>query len=172
MKTAGLIVITGFMGCGKTEVARALANRFDLALVDLDHKIFEREGRTPAQLIVDEGEAAFRAIETKTLRELLLNRAAGLIALGGGAWITGENRELITQHGGLTVWLDAPFELCWQRIETSLQDRPLGRTREQAEQLYGARRPVYQLADVHVAVQAHEPLENILARLEPQITTE
>lgn len=166
MKPAGPIVITGFMGCGKTEVARALANRLNLVFADLDQKIFAQTGRTAAQLITEEGEPKFRAVETKTLRKLLFNRAAGVIALGGGAWITDENRELISEHNGLSVWLDAPFELCWQRIAASAENRPLGRSREQAEQLYRRRRPVYQLATIHVLVQAHEPIESIVARLE------
>ena len=166
MKLTGPIVITGFMGCGKTEVARTLARRFDLTLVDLDHRIAEQHGRTAAQLIVEEGEPAFREIETQTLRELLQEGRAGVIALGGGAWITAANRDLIEQHHGVTVWLDTPFELCWQRIETSPQDRPLGRTRAQAEQLYHNRRAVYQLAGIHLRVMAHESAAELVARLQ------
>jgi shikimate kinase len=166
MKLRGPIVITGFMGCGKTEVARTLARRFNLALVDLDQRIAEQHGRTAAQLIVEEGEPAFRAIETETLRELLQEGAAGVIALGGGAWITAANREIIQQHQGVSVWLDTPFELCWQRIESSPQERPLGRTRAQAEQLYGERRAVYQLAAIHLPVLPHETTAELVARLE------
>lgn len=166
MKPAAPIIITGFMGCGKTETTRALANRLGLAMADLDRAIFNQTGRTAAQLITQKGEQAFRAIETKILRELLLNRRTGVIALGGGAWITAENRELISEHKGLSVWLDAPFELCWQRIATSAEVRPLGRTREDAEKLYRLRRPIYQLAAIHLPIQADERLENIVARLE------
>lgn len=166
MKLPGPIVITGFMGCGKTEVARTLARRFGLTLVDLDQRIAEQHGRTAAQLILEEGEPAFRAIETQTLRELLQENAAGVIALGGGAWITQANRDLIRQHQGVTVWLDTPFELCWQRIETSPQDRPLGRTRAEAEQLYHTRRAVYQLAAIQLPVLADETTTDLVARLE------
>ena len=171
MKLTGPIVITGFMGCGKTEVARTVARRFDLTLVDLDHRIAEQHGRTAAQLIVEEGEPAFRAIETQTLRELLQENATGVIALGGGAWITAENRDLIEEHHGVTVWLDTPFELCWQRIEASPQDRPLGRTRAQAEQLYHDRRAVYQLAAIHLPVLAHETTAELVDRLEAELVS-
>ena len=171
MKLTGPIVITGFMGCGKTEVARTLARRFDLTLVDLDQQIFEQHGRTAAQLIVEEGEPAFRAIETQTLRELLLEGAAGVIALGGGAWITTANRDLIQQNHGIAVWLDTPFEICWQRIETSPQDRPLGRTRAQAEQLYRDRSAVYQLAAIHLPVLADETTAELVARLETKLVS-
>jgi len=93
------------MACGKTEVARALAARLDLALVDLDDKIATLHGRTAAQLIVEEGEPAFRAIETQTLSDVLKTHKQSIIALGGGAWITDENRILIAAHSGVAVWL-------------------------------------------------------------------
>ena len=163
------IVITGFMGCGKTEVARKLALRRELQMIDLDHEIAKQKGRTAAQLISEEGEPVFRKIETETLRQVLAEGSAGVIALGGGAWITEANRKLIGDHQGLSVWLDTPFELCWQRIEASPEDRPLGRSREQAEQLYRQRQPVYQLATVRLPVVAHEPLEHLVDRLETEL---
>jgi shikimate kinase len=170
MKPTGPIVIIGFMGCGKTAVARALAHRLNLPMVDLDEVIAERYERTAAQLIREEGEPTFRAIETKVLQQLCESDARTVIALGGGAWITEANRRLIEQHGCVSVWLDVPFDLCWQRITASEEDRPLGRTREQAQQLYRARQPVYQQAVIPVAIQAGETLANIVARLETALT--
>ncbi len=168
MNLTGPIVITGFMGCGKTEVGRKLALRRNLQLVDLDHEIAKREGRTAAQLIIEQGEPAFRKIETTTLREVLEGEIA-IVALGGGAWITEQNRKLIEDHRGVSVWLDTPFELCWQRIDASPEDRPLGRNREQAQQLYRLRQPVYQLADIRLPIMAHELLENLVDRLEAEL---
>ena len=170
MKFRGPLVITGFMGCGKSEVARALADRLELPLIDLDDKIARLHGRTAAQLINDEGEVSFREIETNTLREVLQPKTPAVIALGGGAWITETNRELVAAHKGVAVWLDTPFAVCWQRIEASTEDRPLGRTRAEAEQRFHQRRPIYQLADIHVAVMDHEPLSNIVARVEAALS--
>ena len=164
LKHDGPIVITGFMGCGKTKVARELARKLNAVMVDLDDVITKRVGRSPAQLIVEDGEAAFRAIESETLRELLQNNIAKVIALGGGAWIQETNRQLINQYSCLSVWLDAPFEMCWTRIAASQEDRPLGRTRDQALALYEQRRPVYELANVHIAV-GEENVENLVSRL-------
>ena len=73
------------MGCGKTKVARELARRLNAAMVDLDDKITKRVGRSPAQVIVGSGEAAFRVIESDTLRHVLQLGAAKVIALGGGS---------------------------------------------------------------------------------------
>ena len=165
MKLRGPIVITGFMGCGKSQVARALAERLELPLIDLDDKITTLHGRTAAQLINEEGEPAFREIETRTLHEVLQSKVAAVVALGGGAWITETNRELVASQGGVAVWLDAPFAVCWQRIEASAEDRPLGRTRAQAEELFNLRRPIYQLADIHVNVMDHELISDTVARI-------
>jgi shikimate kinase len=159
------IVITGFMGCGKSKVARALALQLDVPVVDLDDVITAQHGQTPAQLITEAGEPAFRSIESNTLRELLKTMQTGVIALGGGAWIEETNRELMEQHGCSSVWLDVPFEVCWARIETSEEDRPLGRTREQAQALYERRKPIYRLAAIHVEVLGHEDLEVLTKKL-------
>jgi shikimate kinase len=75
------------MGCGKTKVARELARHLDVPMIDLDDEITDRVGRSPAQLIVEDGEAAFRANESDTLRHVLQTGVARVIALGGGAWI-------------------------------------------------------------------------------------
>ena len=155
------IVITGFMGCGKSKVARELARSLRVSFVDLDEQITQRKGRSPAQLIVEEGEPAFRAIESNTLRDVLQTETAGVIALGGGAWIEATNRAAIDEHGCTTVWLDAPFEVCWARIKASVEDRPLGRTRSQALELYEQRRPIYQLA--RIRVEAHDETIDALA---------
>ena len=159
------IVITGFMGCGKSKVARELARQLSVSFVDLDEKITRGEGRSPAQLIVEDGEPAFRSVESSTLREVLETKTAGVIALGGGAWIEETNRAMIDQFGCTSVWLDAPFDVCWSRIETSADDRPLGRTRSQALALYERRRPIYQLANVRIEVQGHETIEALVTRI-------
>jgi len=113
------------MGSGKTTVAQALARALDCALLDLDRLITERLERTPKEIIEEDGEPAFREVETRFLREVLAAGSARVIALGGGAWTVETTRDLIVSHNGFTVWLDAPFEVCWQRIEAAGSERPL-----------------------------------------------
>lgn len=172
MKQTQPIVITGFMGCGKSKVARELARRLDILMIDLDERITTQTGRTPGELITEDGEAAFRAVETKTLSELLQTRIAGVIALGGGAWIESANRDLIDQYDCLSVWLDTPFDVCWERISASTDDRPLGKSKAEAEARYNLRKPIYALAAIHIAVEAHENIDDLVSRIEanPQIT--
>jgi len=144
------IIVVGFMGCGKTTVARALAQRLGCAMVDLDSFITDREGHTPAEIIVQDSEPSFREIETQALRVVLEENAARVIALGGGAWMIEANRALVAQHDCLSVWLDAPFELCWERITSSGTRRPLAPDRESARELYYSRRPAYGLAQIRI----------------------
>ena len=159
------IVITGFMASGKTSVAKALAARLNCRMIDLDFIITERERRTVSALINAEGEANFREAERRALKVVLEMKRARVIALGGGAWTIEENRSLIVAHACFTVWLDAPFELCWQRIIESEEERPLARDKQAAESLYQERRPIYALAGLHIDASAGKSIEDLATEI-------
>jgi shikimate kinase len=159
------IAIIGFMGTGKTTVAHELALRLNFPAVDLDAMVTSSEGRSPKEIIEEDGENTFREIETRTLLEVLMEGRARIIAVGGGAWTIAQNRKLMAEHETFTVWLDAPFELCWKRIAAGPELRPLARSREMAERLYSERRPIYELADVRVEVSDNESAEEIAAKV-------
>ncbi len=166
--TSQTIIIIGFMGCGKTTVGNELARLLNCRAVDLDSWIAEREQRGPTKIIEHDGEAVFRRIETQALGEVLREASGGsvtVIAVGGGAWTTEENRQLIAEQKALTVWLDASFELCWQRITAGHKTRPLARSREQAQALYRARRRVYELADARIPVCENNSAREIAKRV-------
>jgi shikimate kinase len=154
-----LIAITGFMAAGKTTVGRALANKLDCAFVDLDELITAQQKIAINELIKTRGEDFFRRLESKALAEVLQRRGPLVIALGGGAWSKAENRALLKDHGVRAVWLDAPFELCWQRISLGEDARPLAPSRAVAEELYLARRRVYELAEFSLAVTESKSAE-------------
>jgi len=147
------IVILGFMACGKTTVARELARQCECAFVDLDSFITEHYGRSPAEIIQQDGEEKFRETETLALRDVLQNKEVSIIALGGGTWTIPANRTLIALHDCETVWLDAPFELCWQRIDASKLIRPLASDLEMTRSRYELRRAEYAQADRRIEVR-------------------
>jgi shikimate kinase len=159
------IVLTGFMGAGKTTVAAALARRLNCAFVDLDEMIERAEQRSVPALIREEGEAQFRVIETLCLRRVLEEQAARVIALGGGTWTLSENRAFIIEHDGFAVWLDAPFELCWQRIKDAEGERPLAQDIDAARRLFDERRPVYELAALRVAIKADRDPDEVASEI-------
>ena len=147
------IVIVGFMGSGKTTVADALAHKLGCHSMDLDSFITEREGRSPAEIIEQDGEVAFREIETRALRDALESNDPRVIALGGGAWTIEANRALVAEHNCLSIWLDAPFELCWERIISSANTiRPMAPDRERAQKLFQVRQDSYELAQLRLTM--------------------
>lgn len=165
MNAGRRIVLTGFMGAGKTTVARALARRLGCAAVSLDDLVTRLEGRTPQALIDEEGEDYFRAAETRALRIALADDSARVIDTGGGALTLERNRALVAEHAGLTVWLDAPFDLCWRRIkdEAPHAARPLARDRDSAERLYAQRLAAYRLAPLRLPVTPDRDPEALAA---------
>lgn len=148
------IFLVGFMACGKSTVGPLLAARLERAFIDLDHEIEASVGCTIGDLIAREGEAGFRRIESAALREMEA-RPASVVAPGGGAITIDENRVLMASLGKM-IWLDAPFELCWQRILEDAVVRPLAANREAAFDRYQSRLKLYEAAALRIPIEAGE----------------
>lgn len=164
---AAPIFLLGFMGSGKSTVGVALAARLSRPFIDLDQRIEAVAERTIADIIEREGEEGFRRLESETLLQVA-EAPAAIVALGGGAFARAENRELI-RRVGVSVWLDAPFELCWRRILEHDIARPLAPDEASARARYEARLPLYGQSDVRIevsaAMSAEEIVELIIERL-------
>ena len=147
------IVLTGFMGVGKSTVARYLASLLRSERIDLDAFTEQIEKRTIAEIITTEGETRYRQIETENLRRVLSNKQARIIALGGGAWTIAENRRLIKEESLTTIWLESSFEHCWRNIKFSKRERPLAKNKLETKRLFDDRQRFYCLADWHFVVK-------------------
>lgn len=147
------IILTGFMGVGKSSVARHLAALLRCKKADLDYFIEEREKRSIAEIIKTEGEPRFRQMETAYLRKILAETDARVIALGGGAWTIEENRKIIRKHDTICVWLESNFEHCWRNIKASRRERPIAGNKRRARELFAERERYYCLADWHFIVK-------------------
>jgi len=159
------IFLVGFMGSGKTTVGRLLAERLHYEFIDLDEEICRRVGRTIPDIFQQEGEAAFRRLETEMLKEIAC-RERIVVALGGGAFVAEENRGLI-QRQGLSVWLDCPLSTIRHRLE-GVTNRPLFGSAEQVEALYHHRLSSYAHSDLRINAAQSSPeevVEDILSRL-------
>jgi len=147
------IALTGFMGVGKTSVARHLAHLLRCERLDLDLLIETNEHRRIAEIIDADGIDAYRAIETRNLEQALERPGVKILSLGGGTWTVPRNRDMIREHGLTCVWLDSSFEHCWSNIRRSRKERPLARNKEQTRRLFNERQEVYCLADWHFVVR-------------------
>lgn len=143
------IILTGFMGVGKSTVARHLSYILRMEKIDLDAFIEKNEDETIINIVENHGIEYFRRIETENLRKILEKTEANIIALGGGAWMTEENRRLIKEHNCTTIWLESTFEHCWRNISFSKKVRPLVKNKRQVKTLFKDREKFYCLAEWH-----------------------
>jgi 3-dehydroquinate synthase len=116
------LIITGFMGTGKSSVAARVAQRIGRPFVDMDELIVQRAGRTIPEIFSQFGEGAFRQIERGLCEELSM-REGVVIATGGGCLVDERNRELLMRNGWV-VCLDCEAEAIVQRLQGD-QGRPM-----------------------------------------------
>lgn len=136
-------ILVGLMGSGKSSIGRRLAGHLMLPLIDLDDYIVEKAGRSIPEIFEQDGEAAFRELETAALREVVGKPA--VIATGGGAILSETNRRILKAHPPV-IWLKASPEFLADRIDGDT-NRPLiaaGDTLNRLRALAEIRYPLYE----------------------------
>lgn len=142
------LVLTGFMGAGKSTVGRALAARLGWKFLDLDEYLEQRTGSTIPALFALHGESKFRRLESSALASALFHTST-VIALGGGTPEIHANRLLLEQTPGtLTIFLDAPFPVLFDRcmlqaLNPHITDRPILQDPAAAQLRFNLRLPLY-----------------------------
>lgn len=132
------ICLTGMPSSGKSTIGKLLAKELNREFIDLDDEIFMAKNKTPAEIINENGEEFFRKIETEVLKKVLAKSGA-VISLGGGAFISEKNRELISQNA-ISVYIKRDLSL----LETG--GRPLS-LKKGVETLYNERKAFYETAN-------------------------
>jgi shikimate kinase len=136
----GAIVVVGAPGSGKSTVGRLLADRLGLPFIDVDQVIEERAGKPIGEIFADDGEPAFRELETAVTLELLVRE--GVLSLGGGAVTSERIRQALTGHR--VIWLKVSAGAAARRVGLNTA-RPLllGNVHGTLVKLMAERQPLY-----------------------------
>ena len=160
------IVLIGYRGSGKTSIGKRLADRLWQKCVDTDELIVAKTGRSIADIFANEGEAKFRELESEVVREVAAMNDI-VIALGGGAPLSEENRRVIKEAGHRVIYLKCEPEELLKRIQAdpaTPKARPnlteFGGGIEEIAKVLAEREPIYrQMADAELEVTYLSPDE-------------
>lgn len=172
------LVVTGFMGTGKSTIGKAVAERLGREFVDMDEVIAIRAGRTIAQIFADDGEDAFREAESALARELG-ERVDLVIATGGGTLLRAENRRALEENGLIVCLTCAPEEIACRLAgdgtrpllsgslpkPTDRRDESQRAMEERVRDLLAERLPVYTSLPVVIDTTGHTVSEVVAAVL-------
>ena len=162
-----MIVLIGPMGSGKTTVGALVAERLGTAVRDTDHDVEATTGREISEIFVDDGEAAFRALERAAVADALTGHP-GVLALGGGAVLDESTRTLLADHH--VVFLRVGLADAVKRVGLGT-GRPLllGNVRARVKQLLDERTPVYEgLARISVDTDGRTP-QDVVAEISSRL---
>ena len=164
------VVLVGMMGAGKTAVGRVLAAKLHVPFLDSDAEIVTAAAMSIAEIFERDGEAFFRDRETQVI-DRLLEDERGILSTGGGAFMAERNRKLMSEKG-VSVWLKADLGLLWNRVKHK-DTRPLLRTSnpyETLRELYEARGPIYQQADLAVEARSEYSIDDMAEKVLEALT--
>lgn len=160
------IILTGFMGCGKTSVGIRLSYALRRTLIDTDKWIEKKQGKTVSEIFAGEGEEAFRRMESECIRELIGTADGQIISTGGGLPVREENRRLLGELGRV-YYLKVTPECVYERLRGDTT-RPLlqgENPREKIRELLESREAFYQEgADVTIEVSG-KSFEDIITEI-------
>lgn len=155
------VVLVGMMGAGKTAIGKALADHLNVPFLDSDEEIVKAANMSIAEIFERDGEAFFRDREAEVISRLM-EKEAGILSTGGGAFLQERNRSVIGELG-VSVLLDAPLDLLWERVRHK-DTRPLLRTPDPLAtltEIFTARAPIYGKADLRVQASPDFSIEDM-----------
>jgi shikimate kinase len=158
------VILTGFMGSGKSSVGRVLAKRLHCPFIDLDAEIVTDTGRSINDIFAQDGEPAFRKLESTCLQRIL-QAGQAVVATGGGVVIATENRSLM-RNRGIVVNLGVSLSKVLQRLDGAT-DRPLFGGEDAANRvklLMDERKQFYADADIRIDTDG-KSVEDVAAEI-------
>ena len=153
MSDNSVIVLIGYMGCGKSSVGKKLSQKLNVKFVDLDSVIEKKYLKSISQIFNDLGEIKFRSIENSELNSVLSNYKKCVLSLGGGTPCYHDNMRLILSYTTNVFFIDVNSEILSERLFKKKEKRPLISSIETIEEMkqfinkhYFERRPFYSRA--------------------------
>ncbi len=163
------IYLTGFMAAGKSTLAKKLAAKLNLAYIDLDNEIERVCGKSIARIFTDDGEEAFRKIESRQLVHASKKNDAFVMACGGGI-LESEQNLFTLQEYGVLVFVDTSIDVIKKRLTEDIEERPLLKNKNSKDissyidRLYESRIAGYNKADVKFCPE-QESTKHLIAKI-------
>jgi shikimate kinase len=153
------LILTGFMGTGKTEVSRELARLLTMKLIDIDTEIEKSAKMSINQIFEQFGEQKFREMETEMIEKVSCEKNV-IISTGGGAVLKQENMDALKKTGRVICLMATPETILQRTSGTS--ERPLLQVEkplEKINELFNLRKPFYEKADMMIDTENKTPLQ-------------
>ncbi len=165
------IILLGYMGSGKSTIAKLLSEKVQKQLFDLDKIIEERAELSVKEIFEQKGELYFRKLENQILKELIASEKEMVISLGGGTPCYAGNHEMLNGENIKSFYLKASIETLYNRLLTIKENRPL--IADQSEEsmkeyiaMHLFERSFYYNKATHVVVVDNKSIEEIVLDIE------
>jgi shikimate kinase len=119
------IILVGYMGCGKSTIARKLSKKLQIPALDLDKIIEKNYNATVSEIFQQKGEVYFRKIEHELFASLIANKESAILSLGGGTPCYSNNHELLKGNERISIYLKGSIETLFKRLKKGRAKRPL-----------------------------------------------
>ena len=171
MSDNSVIVLIGYMGCGKSSIGKKLSQKLNVKFVDLDSVIEKKYSNSISKIFNDLGEIKFRSIENSELNSVLSNYKKCVLSLGGGTPCYHDNMRLILSYTTNVFFIDVNSEILSERLFKKKEKRPLISSIDTIEEMkqfinkhYFERRPFYSMA-THSITSNRNDSENVVKEI-------
>ncbi|WP_168121995.1 shikimate kinase [Paenibacillus sp. HB172176] len=144
------IILVGFMGTGKSIVSEKLAGQLGWSRVDIDEEIVKAAKKPISKIFADDGEDAFRELESRVLEAALASPEQAIVATGGGAVLRASNRQAMLAHGFVAALKASPETIIARVMNDSSRPLLQGDVRARVHELLEKRKDAYDFA--HLAI--------------------
>jgi shikimate kinase len=127
------IILIGYMGSGKSTIAKLLSKSINYEFLDLDEIIEKEQNASVSRIFEQKGEVFFRKLEHQVLKRILLLENNMILSLGGGTPCFANNQELLNQEGITTIYLKTSIDKLYERLRTQKANRPLIASKSEEE---------------------------------------